>query len=193
MKVGISTATFFSKVLTEDSFSSFNVAGESARRCSSPRAANTSPPSAICSPKGRGIWRYIPYTRSTRSSSPSSSTRSPAPVGTPRSFTAKSWTSHAGWARVFYTFHGRMRLKRNMVISPEAAGRRMRELGDIAMEYGVRLCFENVHWAMFNTPEFFAAAKEFCPEVGRRPRPSNRRGRAAETGGNTSKSWATGS
>lgn len=42
----------------------------------------------------------------------------------------------------------------------------MKELGEIAEEYGVQLCFENVHWAMFNSPEFFAEAKEYCPNVG---------------------------
>ena len=166
MKVGISTATFFSKVLTEDSFSVIQrCGGECAEVFLTTRSEYEPSFGDMLAERKGDLEIYSVHALNTQFE--------------PELFNAVARTRRDAeelYRKVldvarrlgarFYTFHGRMRLKRNMVISPEAAGRRMRELGDIAMEYGVRLCFENVHWAMFNTPEFFAAAKEFCPEVG---------------------------
>ena len=65
-----------------------------------------------------------------------------------------------------YTFHGVPQLKRNVFIDPVATGKRLQELGVMAKEFGVTLCLENVHWAMFSEPAFFVEAKEYCPDVG---------------------------
>lgn len=166
MKVGISTATFFSKVLTEDSFSVIQrCGGECAEVFLTTRYEYEPSFGDLLAERRGGLDIYSVHALNTQFE--------------PELFNAVQRTRRDAeelYRKVldvgrrmgarFYTFHGRMRLKRNMVISPEAAGRRMRELGDIAQEYGITLCFENVHWAMFNSPEFFAEAKEYCPNVG---------------------------
>jgi sugar phosphate isomerase/epimerase len=57
-------------------------------------------------------------------------------------------------------------LKKNVFIDPVWTGEREEQLGRIALEYGITLCFENVHWAAFNYPDFFRQMKDYCPSVG---------------------------
>lgn len=66
----------------------------------------------------------------------------------------------------YYTFHGQARLKKNSYLDPVKVGKRMKELGDIANEYGITLCLENVHWAAGNTPKFFKEMLPYCENVG---------------------------
>ena len=155
MKVGISTATFFSKVLTEDSFSVIQRCGGECAEVFLTTRYEYEPSFADLLAERKGdLEIYSVHALNTQFE--------------PELFNAVARTRRDAeelYRKVLdvgrklgakcYTFHGRMRLKRNMVISPEAAGRRMKELGDIALDYGVKLCFENVHWAMFNSPEFF--------------------------------------
>ena len=56
-----------------------------------------------------------------------------------------------------YTFHGSARLKkRKYVFDYDFLGRRVQQLVDKAAEYGVTLCYENVHWTYFSEPEYFS-------------------------------------
>ena len=66
----------------------------------------------------------------------------------------------------YYTFHGSTRMKKTSVIDPVFFGKRMKELGDIALEYGITLCLETVHWCAFSTPDFFKVVKEYAPNIG---------------------------
>lgn len=58
----------------------------------------------------------------------------------------------------YYTFHGPARLKRLPYnIDFKKFGKRVNELNEMLGEYGngCQLAYENVHWAFFNTPDFF--------------------------------------
>lgn len=61
-----------------------------------------------------------------------------------------------------YVFHGPAFLKkaRRMKVNFEAAGERFSMLADIAAEYGVRLCYETVHWCWYQYPDFAARLLE---------------------------------
>ncbi len=65
-----------------------------------------------------------------------------------------------------YTFHGSTRVKKTQVIDPIAFGKRMKELGDIALEYGITLCIETVHWCAFSSPSFFEKVRKVAPNIG---------------------------
>lgn len=166
MKVGISTATFFSKVLTEDSFSVIQrCGGECAEVFLTTRYEYEPSFGDLLAERKGDLEIYSVHALNTQFepelfNSAERTRRDAEELYRKVLDVARKIGAH------YYTFHGRMRLKRTMVVSPEAVGRRMKELGDIASDYGVKLCFENVHWATFNTPEFFAEAKEFCPNVG---------------------------
>ena len=166
MKVGISTATFFSKVLTEDSFSVIQRCGGECAEVFLTTRYEYEPSFADLLKERKGeLEIYSVHALNTQFEPElfNSVLRTRADA---EELYRKVLAVAEKLGAHYYTFHGRMRLKRNMVISPEAVGRRMRELGEIAEGYGVKLCFENVHWAMFNSPEFFAEAKEYCPNVG---------------------------
>lgn len=55
-----------------------------------------------------------------------------------------------------YVFHGPAFLKkaRHMKVDFERTGERFSMLADVASEYGVRLCYETVHWCWYQYPEF---------------------------------------
>lgn len=67
-----------------------------------------------------------------------------------------------------YTFHGATMLKKAVKYSfnYDLISERVNILCDIAEKYGVTLCYENVHWAYFSNPSFYAAIKDRCPKLG---------------------------
>jgi len=64
-----------------------------------------------------------------------------------------------------YTFHGQARLKKTAKLDMGWVGPRTQELWRIAKDYGVELCFENVHWASFNAPAFFEDLKKHSLDI----------------------------
>lgn len=55
-----------------------------------------------------------------------------------------------------YVFHGPVYLKtaKKLHIDWNRVGDRITEIADIAKEYGVKLCYETVHWCWFHSPSF---------------------------------------
>lgn len=166
MKVGISTATFFSKVLTEDSFSVIQrCGGECAEVFLTTRSEYEPSFGDLLAERKGGLEIYSVHSLNTQFEPELFNSAERTRRDAEELYRKVLAVARKIGAR-FYTFHGRIRLKRTTVVDPVATGKRMKELGEIAEEYGVQLCFENVHWAMFNSPEFFAEAKEYCPNVG---------------------------
>ncbi len=65
-----------------------------------------------------------------------------------------------------YTFHGAMCLKRTKyTVDYDFFAERINALCEQAASYGVELCYETVHWAFFNTPSYFAKLKTMCPRL----------------------------
>ena len=66
-----------------------------------------------------------------------------------------------------YTFHGATRLKPAVKYSfdyPFLAGR-VNELIDIAGAHGITFTYENVHWTYFSEPEYYASLRRVCPNL----------------------------
>lgn len=65
-------------------------------------------------------------------------------------------------ARV-YVLHGPQQLKYTKYVTDYAFyGQRTSELAEIAREYGIMLTWENVHWTHYNHPRFMRALREYC-------------------------------
>ena len=65
-----------------------------------------------------------------------------------------------------YTFHAITRLKKNS--APADCGKLAADFCTIASvcgQYGVRLCLETVHWALYNEPGIFSALRRGCPQL----------------------------
>lgn len=66
----------------------------------------------------------------------------------------------------FYTFHGSARLKRKpYVIDWPTFGPKVRRVNEICHEYGITLCYENVHWTLYNYPEFITELAPYDPDI----------------------------
>ncbi len=166
MQIGISTATFFLKELTEDTFSVIRRLG-----------------GEICEVFLTTYSEYEPsfadLLLERKGSLPVYSVHSLNTNFEPQLFNAAERT-RSDAEKVFrkvldagrklgaktYTFHGLSRLKKNTCFDPAVVGRRTFELGKIAQEYGITLCAENVHWAMFNEPSFYAEMKKYSTNCG---------------------------
>lgn len=66
----------------------------------------------------------------------------------------------------YYTFHGVARLKRlKYNIDYHKVAKRYQEIKDIASNYDIDLCLENVHWAHFNSPEFYKNLSKYISNL----------------------------
>lgn len=65
-----------------------------------------------------------------------------------------------------YTFHGVARLKRTFRPDFDRLGQKTAEIAAFCERYGVKLCCENVEWALCDTPAAFYALKQRCPQIG---------------------------
>ena len=64
-----------------------------------------------------------------------------------------------------YVMHGPQQMKyTKYVTNYEFFGKRTAELYRIAKEYGITLTWENVHWAHYNHPQFMKNLMPFCDE-----------------------------
>ena len=65
-----------------------------------------------------------------------------------------------------YTFHSLTRLKRNSSpLNYDSLGENFNEIIAACAEHGVKLCLENVHWALYNEPDIFSRLKCRCPDL----------------------------
>ena len=69
----------------------------------------------------------------------------------------------------FYTFHGTARIKRAARSGERddltALGKNLRLISEFCAVRGIRLCLENVEWALYNRPGVFRAMTGECPEL----------------------------
>ncbi|MBO4554898.1 MAG: sugar phosphate isomerase/epimerase [Clostridia bacterium] len=166
MKVGISTATFFLKELTENCFSVIRLCeGECCEVFLTTFCEYEEDFGLLLKDRLNGLEVYSVHSLNTNFEpqlfNPAPRTRADAE----KIFRKVCRVGQILGAKV-YTFHGQPRLKKNAYFDPVVVGKRMFELGEIAKEYGITLCLENVHWAVFNEPAFFAECKKYCPNCG---------------------------
>ncbi|MEG2541211.1 MAG: sugar phosphate isomerase/epimerase [Clostridia bacterium] len=166
MKVGISTATFFSKLLTEDTFSVIQRCGGEVAEVFLTTYQEYKPAfGELLKSRLNGLAVYSVHSLNTEFEPQLFNLVERTRLDAEEMFRSVLTVGHMLGASC-YTFHGLCRMKRNTKFDPIIVGRRMRELGDIALEYGIKLCFENVHWCAFNSPEFFEEAKKYAPNIG---------------------------
>lgn len=163
MKVGISTATFFQKVLTEDSFSVIQHCGADTCEvflttfCEYEREFAT----LLKERKGE-VEVYSVHSLNTEFEPQLFNAAKRTREDAEKMFRKVCEAGQIIGAKC-YTFHGQARLKKNIYFNPYTIAQRMVELNDISHEYGIELCFENVHWAAFNSPDFYREMKKVAP------------------------------
>jgi len=64
----------------------------------------------------------------------------------------------------YYTFHGPSRLKvTEYKLDYKRIGTRAQELINMASEHNIEIAYENVSWAFYNSPGFFTKMKDYAP------------------------------
>lgn len=167
-KVGISTATFFTKSLTEDSFRLIkSLGGECAEifLTTHYEYAQDFGKLMVERLQGLDLEIYSVHALNTQfepqlfNSMERTVNDALIPFRNVLS-RARDVGAHA------YTFHGQSRLKKSTNLNLERIGKRLEQLNEEANEYGVKIGLENVHWAVFNQPEVFETIKANAPTLG---------------------------
>lgn len=66
----------------------------------------------------------------------------------------------------YYTYHGLARLKRApYIVNFEDFSKKTDKLTALTQKYGVTLCYENVHWAIYNYTGFYTELKKYCKNI----------------------------
>lgn len=64
------------------------------------------------------------------------------------------------------TFHGTAQLKkRKYEVDYPVFSQKVNRIIGIAREYNIDLSYENVHWALFNNPSFIENLRPYCPDL----------------------------
>lgn len=166
MKVGISTATFFLKELTENTFPVIKTCGGETCEVFLTTYSEYAPAFVdLLNQRRDGLEVYSVHSLNTQFEpqlfNGAERTRKDAEA----IFDAVLAAGQKLGAKV-YTFHGIARLKKNAHPDPVRFGKRIEELARRSLDYGITLCLENVHWASFNEPSFFAQVRKYAPSLG---------------------------
>ena len=154
MQVGISTATFFLKELTEDSFSVIQrCGGQTCEVFLTTYSEYEHEFGRLLVERKGDLDVYSVHSLNTSFEPQLFNAAERTRTDAERVFEKVLAVGRQLGAKV-YTAHGLSRLKKTMYFDPAFVGRRMRELGEKAKEYGITLCLENVHWATFYSPDF---------------------------------------
>lgn len=163
MKIGISTATFYTKFLTENAFQVIRQCGASICEVFMASFSEYEPEFGdILAEKSKGLEVYSVHSLNTQYE-PQLFNRVDRTREDAEKLLYKVLSNAQKINAKFYTFHGTTRLKVTSKINTDNFARTLNHIGGICSSYGVTLCLENVHWAAFNTPEFF---KELKPKIG---------------------------
>lgn len=166
MEIGISTATFFGRLVTEDTFDYIRSFGLRACEVFMTTFSEYTPEFGdLLKTRSEGLNVYSVHSLNLHYepelNNITQRARDDAEViyrmvlANGKKLNAKS-----------YTYHGGARLKRKQyTFDYPKLGKRLEELYDIAQEYGIDFSYENVHWAFFNAPEFFNIIKPFAPRI----------------------------
>lgn len=166
MKFGISTASFFGKELTENTFEimeSLGIKGAEVFLTTYCEYENSF--ADLLKKKKGNVEIFSVHTLNTQFE-PQLYNNAPRTFEDSARFYEKVLYCAKLLGAKEYTFHGPARLKRREYIFnyPDLAEKTLRLIG-IAEKYGVELAYENVHWAYFYMPEFIQNLKPLVPSL----------------------------
>ena len=167
MKLGISSACYFTKKMNEDALARIKEQGvDCVELFFASRCEYVAPyfDAIAASAKGLEVWSIHAMTTQFEPELFSSHPR--ARQDAMKDFDAVLKAGQALGAK-HYTFHGLLRLKRKpYVFNYDAIGARFCEMTEQARSHGITICYENVHYGFNSTPDFFAEIKKRCPDLG---------------------------
>lgn len=165
MHLGISTASFFTKVVTENTFEIMKSMG--AEVCEVFL-------SSFCEHKGEILDSIVANQClpvhsihvMTTQFEPELFNRNPRASGDANMILDNVLTAGERLGAKYYTFHGPTTAKRiNYNFDFDRLGGIVNGINNKCHAHGIQLSYETVHWAYFNQPDYFARLKERCPDL----------------------------
>lgn len=166
MRTGISTATYFGKLVTEDSFDQIRRAGVKTAEVFMNTFSEYTPEfGELLETRSRGLEIY-----SVHASNLNFEPNLTNPTERARADAEKIYrmvlSNGKRLGASSYTYHGGTRLKKRAYdFDFTKLGADMRRLCAVAGEYGIDLSYETVHWAYYNYPEFFGELRKHAPDL----------------------------
>lgn len=166
MRVGISTATFFGKALTEDCFQLISECGADVCEVFLTTFSEYEPDFCDLLLARKGDIKVHSIHTLTSQFEPqlfnlAARTRRDAEM-----VYRKALATMKSLGAKYYTYHGSTVFKASHTTpNYQKLGTRLSQLCDIAAEYGGELCMENVHWADYRRPGTFKEVKKYAPNL----------------------------
>lgn len=167
MKLGISTASFFTKVLTENCFSALRDMNVHTTEVflSSSSEYEKGFVDALASRLNGDMTVHSVHALSNQFEGELFSQSRRVRDDAEAVFRKICYAGNALGAK-YYTFHGPLSLKRSPPsVDVGSIAERFNELADIARTYGVIIALENVHYCRFKTPEIIREVLKNCPDL----------------------------
>lgn len=165
MKIGISTASYFTKVATEDTFAYVKELGAPICEVFLSSFCEYEGEIADTIVKNRCVDVHSIHTL-TNQFEPELFSLNPRASEDSLNIFRKALATGKALGAKYYTFHGATRLKKiKYSFDYKRLGGICQNLIDEANKYGVKLSYETVHWAYFIEPEYFAGLKQYCPDI----------------------------
>ena len=166
MQVGVSTATFFGKEVTEDTLGLIKGMGVDVCEVFLTTFSEYTPQfSHLLKSRLDGLSVHSIHTL-TNQFEPQLTNRVKRTRDDALDIFRQVLASASNLGAKYYTFHGGAILKVSQKnINFSYLGAQMNELCNIAGEYGVELCQENVHWAVYQKPGFMSNILRYAPNL----------------------------
>lgn len=165
MRVGISTASLFTRLNNEDALPLFNEWNVPEAEVFLTSYSEYEPKFARKVLKGKGNVNVHSVHVLNTQFEPQLYSVHPRVQGDAFAFLKKAMTSAQILGATHYTFHGIARIKRTFKEDLARTGECTAVIADFCEKYGVTLCYENVEWAFYNRPGIFRELKKKCPKL----------------------------
>lgn len=166
IEIGISSASFFLKAETEDSFDIFRSMGCNVSEIFLNTFSEYEDDFTKLLSERKGNVNVHSIHTLNNHFEPELFNMSPRTRGDAENILRKVLRGGQRLGAKYYTFHGQARLKSKPYnFNRESFGIRCEEINNICNEYGINLSYENVHWALYNYPDFYNEIKQYAPTL----------------------------
>ena len=166
MKLGLSTATFFGKILTEDSFETMRQMGAEVCEVFLTTFFEYREDFAkLLAQKSKDIEIHSVHSLNNQFEPELYNIAERTRTDAEKIFRDVCLCGKNLNAK-FYTFHGPARLKKKeYIFDYEYLGKRTEEICNISKDYNLTLCYENVHWTFFSEPGYYKNLKKYSQSL----------------------------
>lgn len=165
MEIGISTASFFTKATTEDSFDYIKAFG--CKVCEVFLSSFSEYEGVLADKivQNKSVSVHSIHTL-TNQFEPELFSLNPRAREDSLNIYKKVLRTGERLGAKYYTYHGATRLKKiNYNFDYARLGSLVNNLIEVANTYGITLSYETVHWTYFSEPSYFENLKKFCPKL----------------------------